>query len=315
MNKKVVVFGGGTGISYLLEGLKLFPLDITAVISVSDNGSSTGKLREEFHMPAIGDIRKVIISLSNVNEDIKKMLSYRFDTYSDLNGHPLGNLIMVGMYNITGSLKESISTLSNFLNVKSKVLPISEDNLTLVGKTVTGKEITGESEITSSNEMFDDFYYKEEPKVLPEVLKAVKEADLLIFSMGSLYTSILPHILCQELIKKIKSSPGKIMYTCNAVTQPGETDNFKVSDHIKILNKYLDKRKIDVVIAASSKIPQKIVQTYTTTEQKDLVLIDEQNIKNLDCELIAGDILTVEDNMIRHNSLKLANVIFNYLMR
>lgn len=315
MNKRVVVFGGGTGISYLLEGLKLFPLDITAVISVSDNGSSTGKLREEFHMPAVGDIRKVIISLSNVNEDIKKMLAYRFDTYSDLNGHPLGNLIMVGMYNITGSLKQSISTLSDFLNVKNRVLPISEDNLTLVGKTISGKEIIGESEITSSNEIFDDFYYKEEPTVLPEVLKAVKEADLIVFSMGSLYTSILPHILCKELIKQIMSSSCKIMYACNAVTQPGETDDFKVSDHIRILNKYLNKRKIDVVIAASSDIPKEIVKTYTTTEQKDLVLIDEQNIKRLDCELISDDILTIENNMIRHDSLKLANIIFNYLMR
>lgn len=315
MNKKVVVFGGGTGISYLLSGLKQFPIDITAVISVCDDGSSTGKLRQEFNIPAIGDIRKVIISLSNVDEDIKKLLAYRFDTYSDLNGHPIGNLIMVGMYNITGSLKDSISVLSEFLDVKSKVLPLSEDNLTLVGKTILNKEIVGESEITLSNEKFASFYYKEEPKVLKEVLDAVNEADLIIFSMGSLYTSILPHILCKELISAIDKSSAKIMYTCNAVTQPGETDGFKVSNHLDILNKYLGKKKIDMVVAASSKIPKDIVKKYSTTEQKDLVLIDKDKIKKLNCELISGDILTIENNTIRHNSLKLANLIFNCLMR
>lgn len=243
MNKKVVVFGGGTGIGNLLEGLKLFPVDITAVISVSDNGSSTGKLREEFHMPAIGDIRKAIVSLANIDTNIKNLLSYRFETYSDLNGHPIGNLILTGMYNITGNLKQSVETLCDFLNVKSKVLPLSEDNLTLIGKTITGEEVKGESQITSCNKKFKNFYYEKEPKVLPEVIESVKNADLIIFSMGSLYTSILPHILCKELITAIDESNCKVMYTCNAVTQPGETDHFKVSHHIKVLNKYLGTKK------------------------------------------------------------------------
>ena len=155
MNKKIVVFGGGTGISYLLKGLNLFPVDITAVISVSDNGSSTGKLREEFVMPAMGDIRKVITSLSDVDNKIKDLLEYRFNTYSDLNGHPIGNLLMVGMYNMTGSLKESIEVLTNFLNIRHKVLPLSEDYLTLMGETIDGKIITGEEEIYSHTDLYD----------------------------------------------------------------------------------------------------------------------------------------------------------------
>lgn len=315
MNKKVVVFGGGTGITYLLEGLKKFPVDITAIISVSDNGSSTGKLRREFNIPAIGDIRKVIVSLSNVDDEIKKLLSYRFDTYSDLNGHPIGNLIMVGMYNITGSLSNSIATLGNFLNVKHKVLPISEDNLTLIGKTASGKIIKGEEEITKSNEKYDCFYYEKEPHISDEVIEAIQESNLIIFSMGSLYTSIIPHLLCKEVIKAIDLSSAKIMYTCNAVTQPGETDNFKVSDHLKILNKYLNLRKIDVVVAADSKIPKNIVKKYSTTEQKDLVLIDKEEIKKQNCKLIYGNFLCIENKMIRHDSLKIANQVFNYLMR
>ena len=147
MNKKVVVFGGGTGISFLVRGLKEFPVDITTVISVSDNGSSTGKLREEFFMPAMGDVRKVIVALSNADDKIKELLQYRFDTYTDLDGHAVGNLIMAAMYNITGSLKESIRVLSDFLKVRHKILPLSEDYLTLMAETTSGDIIHGESEI------------------------------------------------------------------------------------------------------------------------------------------------------------------------
>lgn len=315
MNKKIVVFGGGTGISYLLKGLNLFPVDITAVISVSDNGSSTGKLREEFLMPAIGDIRKVITSLSDVDTKIKDLLEYRFNTYSDLNGHPIGNLMMVAMYNMTGNLKEAIEVLTKLLNIKHKVLPLSEDYLTLMGETTDGKIIEGEEEITKAKTKYKRLFYKEEPKIEKEVLTAIKEADLIIFSMGSLYTSILPHLISKEINQELDKAKAKILYTSNAVTQPGETDNFKVSDHIKTLNKYLNKRKIDVVIAPNTKIPDKIVKKYETSEQKDLVKIDKENIKKLNCKLIESDNLTIENNRIRHDSLKIANEVFNYLMR
>ncbi len=315
MNKKIVVFGGGTGISYLLKGLNLFPVDITAVISVSDNGSSTGKLREEFLMPAMGDIRKVITSLSDVDTKIKDLLEYRFNTYSDLNGHPIGNLIMVAMYNMTGNLKESIEVLRKFLNIKHKVLPLSEDYLTLMGETYNGKIIEGEEEITKEQTKYKRLFYKEEPKIEKEVLKSILEADLIIFSMGSLYTSILPHLISEEIKNTLEQTKCPILYTCNAVTQPGETDNFTVSDHLKILNKYLNKRKIDVVIAPNTIIPEKIVKKYETKEQKDLVKIDKKEIEKLNCELIESDNLTIENNTIRHDSLKLANAVFNYIMR
>lgn len=315
MNKKIVVFGGGTGISYLLKGLNLFPVDITAVISVSDNGSSTGKLREEFLMPAIGDIRKVITSLSDVDTKIKDLLEYRFNTYSDLNGHPIGNLMMVAMYNMTGNLKESIEVISKFLNIKHKVLPLSEDYLTLMGETIDGRIIEGEEEITKEKTKYKRLFYKEEPKIEQEVLKSIKEADLIIFSMGSLYTSILPHLISKEIINALDNAKAPILYTSNAVTQSGETDNYKVSDHIKTLNKYLNKRKIDVVIAPNTVIPDKIVKKYETSEQKDLVKIDKENIKKLNCKLIESDNLTIENNRIRHDSLKIANEVFNYIMR
>ena len=316
MHKKVVVFGGGTGISFFLRGFKDFPIDLTAVITVSDNGRSTGKLRQEFHTPAVGDIRQVITNLSTIDEPIKQMMSYRFKTSSDLNGHAVGNLILTSMLDITGSLKESIRSLSKLLYVKHTVLPISEDrDLTLMGEDDKGNIIEGEEQITESPNKIKRIFYKEEPEVLPEVIKAINEADLIILSIGSLYTSILPNIICKEVKLAIDDSKAPIMYVCNAVTQPGETDNFKVSDHLKMLNSYLGKRKIDVVIASNSKITKTIAKKYATEEQKDPVPIDYDEVKNMGVELIEGDLIVIEDNRIRHNSLRLSSMVFSYLMR
>lgn len=316
MHKKVVVFGGGTGISFFLRGFKDFPIDLTAVITVSDNGRSTGRLRQEFHTPAVGDIRQVITNLSTIDEPIKQMMSYRFKTSSDLNGHAVGNLILTSMLDITGSLKESIKSLSKLLDVKHTVLPISEDrDLTLMGEDTEGNIIEGEEQITESPNKIKRIFYKEEPEVLPEVIKAINEADLIILSIGSLYTSILPNIICKEVKLAIDDSKAPIMYVCNAVTQPGETDNFKVSDHLKMLNSYLGKRKIDVVIASNSKITKAIAKKYATEEQKDPVPIDYEEVKKMGVELIEGDLIVIEDNRIRHNSLRLSSMVFSYLMR
>lgn len=316
MNKKIVVFGGGTGISYLLKGLKNFPVDITAVIAVSDNGRSTGRLREEFNTPAVGDIRKVITSLSEIDEPIKKMMEYRFNTSSDLDGHALGNLILTAMLDMNGSLKDSIAYLSKLLDVRHTVLPISEDSkLTLMGKDFDGNIIEGEHQITSAHRQFEKIYYKEDPEVVPEVITAIKEADLIIFSMGSLYTSVLPNIICREVQDAIVESTAPTMYLCNVVTQPGETDKFTVGDHVELLNRYLEKNKLDVVIASNTKIDKKIAKKYYTEEQKDPVPIDHKRLKELGVELIEDDLIIIEDNILRHNSLKLSSLIFSYLMR
>ncbi|MCI5967461.1 MAG: YvcK family protein [Tenericutes bacterium] len=315
MKKKIVVFGGGTGLSSLLTGLKDFPVEITAVITVSDNGRSTGKLREEFSTPAVGDIRKVLTNLSDLPEEIKSIMEYRFETYSDLDGHPLGNLVLTAMLNKTKNLKKSIEYLSKLLDVKHKVLPLSEDYLTLMGETYDGKIIEGEANLTKAHTKYKKIFYKETPHVEKDVLAAVKEADLIILSMGSLYTSILPHLLCKQIIEAINTSQAKVMYLCNAMTQPGETDNFGVSDHIDILEKYLGTNSIDVVVASNTKLDSKILEKYETEEQKDPVVIDYENLKNRKLEIIESDLLTTKDNTIRHNSLKLSSIIFSYLMR
>ena len=315
MKKKVVIFGGGTGLSCLLKGLKDFPLEITAVITVSDDGRSTGKLREEFLTPAVGDIRKVLSNLSELPEEIKSIMEYRFDTYSDLDGHPLGNLFLTAMLNKTKNLKTSIEYLSKLLDVKHKVLPLSEDYLTLMGETIDGDIIEGEDNLSKSNKKYKRIFYKETPHIEKEVLESIKQADLIILSMGSLYTSILPHLLCTDVVDEINKSKAKVMYLCNAMTQPGETDNFGVSDHIQVLESYLGKDTINVVIASNTKVNPKILEKYSTEEQKDEVIIDYENLEKMNLELIEDDLLTIIDGTIRHNSLKLSSIIFSYLMR
>lgn len=311
MNKKVVVLGGGTGMSTLLRGLKQFPLNITAVVSVCDDGKSTGRLREEFNIVAVGDIRRVLVSLSETEPLVKDLLNYRFKTTSDLNGHTVGNLLLTALTDISGNMSDGIEALGKVLNLKGNVLPLTEDNVILMGKMSDGTIIEGEHNITKSDKIVEDVYYKEEPVVNPLVIKAIEDCDLIILSMGSLYTSIIPNLICKGVIKTLEKSNKEIMYVCNMVTQPGETDEFRVSDHINILNRYLGNRKIDVVVANNGEINQDVAKKYETEEQKDPVILD---IENIECKLISADYVTIENEIIRHKIDKLALDIYSYLL-
>ena len=313
--KKIVVLGGGTGTSTVLKGLKYFPVDITAIITVSDNGRSTGRLRKEFYTPAVGDIRHVLSSLSTLPDDVKDVMEYRMSTYSDLNGHSMGNLILTSLYKETGNLKTSIERMSELLRVEHTVLPLSEDYLTLMGETEDGDIIEGEAEITSANKKYKRIFYKEQPHITDDVKKAIAEADLIILSMGSLYTSIMPHLICPDIVSSINSSKAKKMYICNVMTQPGETDNFGVSDHINTLENYLGKNTINAVIVSNNVLPKELLKKYATEEQKDQVRIDYENIEKANYEVIESDLLTTIDGTIKHDSLKLSSIIFHYLMK
>ena len=244
------------------------------------------------------------------------MMSYRFKTSSDLDGHAVGNLILTAMLDITGSLKEAIASLSKILDVRHTVLPISEDSdLTLMGLDENGNVIEGEEEITQADAKIEKIFYKNEPKVLPEVVEAVNQADLIIFSMGSLYTSILPNIICKDVKKALDKSTAPIMYLCNIVTQPGETDDFTVGDHVKLLNRYLGKKKVNVVIANNEKIEEEMAKRYESEEQKDPVLIDYEELEKIGVELIEEDLIDIDNNTLKHDSLILSSLIFSYLMR
>ena len=307
--KKIVILGGGTGTSYVLRGLKYFPVEITAVITVSDDGSSTGRLRKEFSTPAVGDIRKVLSSLSTLPDEVRDVMEYRLKTYSDLNGHAMGNLILTSLINETGSLKTSIQYLSRILDVKHTVLPLSEDFLTLMGETVEGDVIEGEEEITFAHRKYKSLFYKE------QVISAIREADLIILSIGSLITSVIPNIICGEVVDAIHEADAKVMYICNAMTQPGETDGFGVSDHVNVLEHYLGQGTIDVVIASNTKVSPQMLVRYETQEQKNPVRIDYENIIGKPYELIVEDLMTTADGTLKHDSMKLSALIFSYLMR
>lgn len=314
MKKKVVVLGGGTGLSTLLMGLKMFPLDISAVVSVSDNGSSTGRLRDEFEIPAVGDIRRVLISLSETEKVFGNLLNYRFTTTSDLNGHIIGNLLLTAAFNVGGNMSNGIEIISKVLNLKGKVLPLTEDNVVLMGRMGDGSIIEGEQQITTSKLAIKDVYYKAQPTVNPNVIRAIKCADLIVLSMGSLFTSIIPNLICDEVRSAIENSPAKIMYVCNMMTQPGETDGFKVSDHVNLLNKYLGKRKVDVTVVNTGELSSSLIKKYETLEQKDLVLFDVEGVKGLNTELILSDFVLIVNDNIRHDYKKLASYIFLYLL-
>ncbi len=315
MNKKVVILGGGNGMSTLLRGLKQFPLDLTAIVSVCDDGGSTGKLRKEFNTPAVGDIRRVLISLSETEPLFEKMFNYRFKANGYIDGDVVGNFLLQAMTDITGSVSDGIEALGKVLNLKGKVLPLTEKgDLTLVAKMTDGTVVEGEHNITNANKIIDKVYYKENPKITPEAIKEIKESDLIILSMGSLYTSIIPNLISPEVKQALENSKAKIMYICNIVTQPGETDDFTVSDHIKVLNEYLGNRKVDVVVVNSGYIDVDIAEKYQTLEQKDPVIFDKKEVEKLDAEIISDNFLKIEDDMLRHDVVKVALNIFAYLL-
>lgn len=314
MKRKVVVLGGGTGSSTLLRGLKEFPVDLTAIVSVCDDGRSTGVLREEFSIPAVGDIRRVLVALSETEPLVMELFNYRFHTTSDLDGHTVGNLLLTASSEITGNLSDGIEALSKVFNLKGKVVPLTEDNVVLMGEMADGSVVEGEHNITENKNAVKRVFYKEKPVPTKEAVRALEEADLIVLSMGSLFTSIIPNLICEEIVEAIDRSKGKIMYVCNMVTQPGETEDFKVSDHIRLINQYLGKRKVDVVVANDGTIDEKMAKRYESLEQKDPVVLDREVTEGLVSKVISDDYVTVKNNLLRHNVLKLGMHIFGYLL-
>lgn len=312
--KKIVIFGGGSGLSQLLKGLKLFPIDLTAVVSVSDNGRSTGRLRKDYHIPAVGDITKVMLAMSDCDNNMRDLMNYRFTKSKSLGNHSIKNLLLTALLDLHGNFDNSLPILEDILDLKGTVLPLTEDNVDLVGITKDGKELVGEEQITKTKKKIERIKYSDNITVNPKVLNAVKNADLIIFSSGSLITSIIPHLLNSKLNNAIKASKAKTMYICNLFTQPGETDGFKVSDHIKLLESYLGKNSIDIVIANNVRLNTQLMKKYLTEEQKDQVELDIDTLNKMHKYVISDRLYTIEDNYYRHDALKTGYLIFSYLM-
>ena len=310
--KKVVIFGGGTGLSCILSGLKLFPIDVTTVIAVSDNGSSTGKLKEELNIPAVGDVGKVLLSMANVDEDFIDLLSYRFQKGS-LNTHPVRNIVLAALIDLKGNLTEATKYMCKLLDIKGTVLPLTGEKIDLVGES-TGKEYFGEEAVSRNIRNISRLTYDHDIKIEQEIQEKIGEADLIIFSAGSLYTSIIPHLLAPEVRNALEETRAPLLYISNLVTQPGETDIQSVSQHVEVLNEYLGSRKINLVVANNGTVDEEVRERYLSSENKRIVQVDHDTLEKMGVQVIEDDIFCIENEKIRHNALKTAFLIFSYLM-
>ena len=311
---KVVTIGGGTGLSVLLRGLKKYPLDITAVVTVADDGGSSGKIRSDMNIPSPGDIRNVIAALSDVEPYLEKMFQYRFDS-GEVKGHPVGNLMIAAMTDIHGDFSTAVKVMSRILNVRGTVLPTTNDIATLNAVLSTGEIIRGESSITEAGGVIDHVYITPS-RVKPneDVLRAIEQADYIIMGPGSLYTSIIPNLVISKVSEKIRESSAKKIYICNVMTQHGETDNYSVSDHVVAINKHVEENIFDLVIANSREFDDSILSKYHK-EKQEPVKIDQEKIKELGIKLIKNnDVGIVDNNTIRHNADKVSELIYDYII-
>ena len=311
--KKIVIFGGGTGISSILSGLKLFPVDVTAVIAVSDDGSSTGILKEELDIPAVGDLGKVLITMANVDEDFLKLLSYRFEKDGTLHNHPVRNILLAALIDLKGDLTEATKYMSNLLRVKGTVLPLTEEKIELIGHG-KGMDYIGEVAVSQNIKDIEYLTYDHPIRVNQEVIDRILEADMIILSPGSLYTSIIPHLITPAVLDALGKTSAPIMYISNLVTQPGETDGYSVSDHVRVLNRYLGGRKVDLVIANNGTVDREISERYRTKENKFRVELDRDKVKKMKARLITDDLVRREQGTIVHDELKTAYLVFSALM-
>ena len=311
---KVVTIGGGTGLSVLLRGLKKYPLEITAVVTVADDGGSSGKIRSDMNIPSPGDIRNVIAALSDVEPYLEKMFQYRFDS-GEVKGHPVGNLMIAAMTDIHGDFSTAVKVMSRILNVRGTVLPTTNDIATLNAVLSDGEIIRGESSITKAGGVIDHVYITPS-RVKPneDVLKAIEEADYIIMGPGSLYTSIIPNLVISKVSEKIRESNAKKIYVCNVMTQHGETDNYTVSDHIVAINKHVEENIFDLVIANSREFDDSILSKYHK-EKQEPVKIDQEKIEELGIKLIKNNnVGIIDNNTIRHNADKVSELIYDYII-
>ena len=312
--KKIAVLGGGRGLSRVLSGLKLFPVDVTAIITVSDDGSSTGVLKEELNIPAVGDLGKVLLSMANVDEDYIDLLGYRFKKDGTLHNHPVRNILLAALIDLKGSLTEAAKYMSRLLNIKGTVLPLSEDKVELIGRR-PGDDIVGEVAVSKNVSKIDYLAYDHPIKVGQEVIDKILDADLIVLSPGSLYTSILPHLIAPGVHDALEKTKAPIMYIANIVTQPGETDGYSLSDHINVLNRYLGSHKVDIVAVNDGEIGAEVSDIYRENEKKLIVDNDIEKTLAMGAEVIEADMLSIDENgSITHDDLKTAYTVFSYLM-
>ena len=316
---KIVAFGGGTGLSILLRGLKNYTKDISAVVTVADDGGGSGVLREDLGMLPPGDMRNCIIALSDIESTMIKLMQHRFsDGY--LKGQSFGNLLIAAMYEIFGSYEHALKEIGSIFRLSGKVLPMTLQDAQLKAYLENGDCILGEKYIpeyvSKSNTKIDRISLVPDLcKPLEETIEDIKEADVIVIGPGSLYTSIMPNILVEGITSLIAESKADVFYVCNLMTQPGETDNYNVLDHVNAIIKHSGKHMIDYIIANDEKISEELIVNYKYKGAKQ-VFIDRDQIKQLEgmnIKVICSNFVDIRKNYIRHNSDKIGQLLFNFV--
>ncbi|WP_411830539.1 gluconeogenesis factor YvcK family protein [Paenibacillus chibensis] len=306
---RIVVMGGGTGLSVMLRGLKEMPLDITAIVTVADDGGSSGILRSELQMPPPGDIRNVLTALADVEPLMSEMMRYRFSTGAGLAGHSLGNLILAALTDISGDFVTAVRELSRVFAVRGRVLPAAGEAVVLSAEMEDGSIVTGESKIPEAGLRIKRvFLERSEVEPLPEAVAAIEEADAILIGPGSLYTSILPNLLVPKLAEAVMASEAIKIFVCNVMTQPGETDGYTVSDHLQAIYDHIGKHLFDYVIVNSGDIPPQVQDKYAEKGAKPVEL-DYEEVTNLGYKVIA-DTLVLFRTYLRHDADKLSHHIY-----
>ncbi len=306
---KIVVIGGGTGLSVMLRGLKEKPLDITAIVTVADDGGSSGILRSELQMPPPGDIRNVLIALADVEPLLSDMLQYRFNAGTGLTGHSLGNLMLAAMTDITGDFVSGVRMLSKVLAVRGRVLPAAGEAIVLHAEMADGTIVSGESNIPKAGqEIKRVFIEPADVEPLEEAVEAIREADAILIGPGSLYTSIIPNLLVPKLAQSIVDSCAVKMFVCNVMTQPGETDNYSVSDHLAAVHAHIGHHLFDYVIVNDGEIPPQVQSKYAELGAK-AVHLDLEEVTRRGYKVIA-DRLVLFRTYLRHDAARLSHHIY-----
>ncbi|MBR2525925.1 YvcK family protein [bacterium] len=310
---KIVAVGGGTGLSMLLKGIKKITNNITAVVTVGDDGGSSGRLREEMGVLPPGDIRNCIAALADDEDLVTTLFQYRFKSGEGLEGHSFGNLFITALCAITGNMVSAIQASSNVLSIRGRVLPSTLDDMRLAAEFEDGTVVHGESEIPEAHKKIKRLFIEPENcKALESVIAAIKDADLIILGPGSLYTSVIPNLLIKEISEEITKSNAKKIYVCNIMTQPGESDNYSVSDHLNALYKHAGSDKLVDAVLVNNSLPENISEKYAQCGQFPVEL-DKQNI-NVD--IVEKKLIEENKNgLVRHSSYRVARAVYYWFRK
>ncbi|HQO38132.1 MAG TPA: YvcK family protein [Candidatus Omnitrophota bacterium] len=309
---KIVAVGGGTGLSTLLTGLKEYTSNITAIVTVADDGGSSGRIRQQFDILPPGDIRNCLVALADASTMMRDLFQFRFEQGSELAGHSFGNLFITVMTRLTGDFEKAIRETSKVLALRGQVIPSTLSNVVLVASHDDGTVTEGEGSIPKANKPIQSVSLRPGgSEATPEALRAIQEADLIVLGPGSLYTSIIPNLLIKDITAAIAASRAIKVYVCNVMTQPGETDGYSASSHIKALIEHSHPALIDYCIVNTGKIPQELLVRYTS-EQSFQVVNDRKKIEHMGYRVVEDDTILIRD-FIRHDPHKLAKVILDLL--